>query len=107
MSFVKYDLGQLSGGEVATVDVRERANVLLIDQPNFIRYQRKQQFNYYGGQALRSPVRLEVPTAGHSRSQRQQRGHPLERAAVELSGRALLRTQSTHITRRSTKCQPS
>lgn len=65
MSFVKYDLGQLSGGEVATVDVRERANVLLMDQPNFIRYQRQQQFNYYGGQALRSPVRLEVPTAGH------------------------------------------
>ena len=65
MNFVKYDLGQLSGGELATVEVRERANVLLMDQPNFMRYQRHQQFNHHGGQALRSPVQLRVPTAGH------------------------------------------
>jgi hypothetical protein len=29
MNFVKYDLGQLSGGEVAEVDVRERATCCL------------------------------------------------------------------------------
>ena len=37
MNFVKYDLGQLNGGELATVEVRERANVLLMDQNNFMR----------------------------------------------------------------------
>jgi hypothetical protein len=65
VNFVNYDLGQLSGGEVASVEVRERANVLLMDQHNFTRYQRQQQFDYYGGQALSSPVRLQVPRAGH------------------------------------------
>jgi hypothetical protein len=64
MNFVKYDLGQLSGGELATVQVRERANVLLMDQNNFTRYQSGQTFNYFGGQALRSPVTLQVPSAG-------------------------------------------
>ena len=65
MNFVKYDLGQLGGGELATVEVRERANVLLMDQNNFMRYQRQQQFSHYGGQALRSSVKLRVPAAGH------------------------------------------
>jgi len=65
VNFVKYDLGQLNGGEVASVEVRERANVPLVDRHNFIRYQRQQQFSYYGGQALRSPVRLQVLSAGH------------------------------------------
>jgi hypothetical protein len=64
MNFVKYDLGQLSGGELATVEVRERANVLLMDQNNLMRYQRQQRFSHYGGQALRSPVKLRVPAAG-------------------------------------------
>jgi hypothetical protein len=36
-----------------------------MDHTNFIRYQRGQQFSYHGGQALSSPVRLQVPTAGH------------------------------------------
>jgi hypothetical protein len=65
MDFVHYDLGSLSGGEVAIVQVRERANVLLMDQANFGCYQRRQRFTYFGGQALRSPVRLQVPSPGH------------------------------------------
>lgn len=65
MNFVKYDLGQLAGGEVANVTVRERANVMLMDQANLTNYQRGQRFRYTGGQALRSPVRLQVPSAGH------------------------------------------
>jgi hypothetical protein len=65
MNFVKYDLGQLGGGEVANVTVRERANVLLMDQHNFTRYQLHQSYNCYGGQALRTLVPLKVPRAGH------------------------------------------
>jgi hypothetical protein len=65
VNFVKYDLGELGGGEVVSVEVRERANVLLLDQLNFTRYQRQQQFSYSGGQAERSPVKLRVPRPGH------------------------------------------
>jgi hypothetical protein len=65
VNFVHYDFGPLSGGEVATVRMLERANVLLMDQSNFLRYQRQEQFSYYGGQALTSPVRLKVPSPGH------------------------------------------
>lgn len=65
MNFVKHDLGQLRGGEVVRVEVRERANVLLLDQHNLTRYQRRRQFSYVGGQAQRSPIALRVPTAGH------------------------------------------
>jgi hypothetical protein len=46
MNFVHYDLGQLSGGKFATAQVRERANVLLMHQTNFQRYQRQQNFSY-------------------------------------------------------------
>ena len=65
MNFVHYDLGRLSGGQVATVQVRERANVMLMDQNNFTRYQRQERCSFHGGQALRSPVVLSVPHAGH------------------------------------------
>jgi hypothetical protein len=65
VNFVHYDLGQLSGGQVATVQVRERANVMLMDQNNFTRYHRQQRCTFHGAQALTSPVELPVPHAGH------------------------------------------
>ena len=65
MTFGDYDFGPLSGDQVATVEVRERVNVLLMDQANFLRYQRQEHFSYHGGQALSSPVRLRVPGPGH------------------------------------------
>jgi len=63
--FIKYDLGALSGGEVVTVTLRERANVRLIDSNNLTLYERGQQFRCLGGQAQRSPVQLQVPNPGH------------------------------------------
>jgi Domain of unknown function (DUF1883) len=65
MNFVHYDLGQLSGGQVASVQVRERANVMLMDQNNFTHDQPQQRRSFHGGQALTSPVKLPVPHAGH------------------------------------------
>ena len=47
--FIKYDLGALSGGEVVTVTLRERANVRLIDSNNLTLYERGQQFRCLGG----------------------------------------------------------
>jgi uncharacterized protein DUF1883 len=63
--FVKYDLGHVDAGSVVEVTLAHRANVLLLDSQNFQRYRNGQSHDYYGGEALRSPVRLQVPGAGH------------------------------------------
>lgn len=63
--FIKYDLGHLSGGEIVTVALKERANVRLIDASNLRLYQRGERYTFIGGHALRSPVRLEVPSRDH------------------------------------------
>ena len=65
MDFVHYDLGQLSDGSVVEVELDTRANVLLLDATNFQRYRRGDSHNYYGGEALQSPVRIGVPHGGH------------------------------------------
>jgi hypothetical protein len=63
--FIDYDLGHQAGGNVVEVELDTRANVQLVDSSNFQKYRRGGQYRYYGGQALRSPIRLEVPYAGH------------------------------------------
>jgi hypothetical protein len=63
--FVHYDLGQLQQGSVVELTLDRRANVLLVDGPNFSRYRTGDSFDYVGGEAVRSPVRLEVPKTGH------------------------------------------
>jgi hypothetical protein len=51
---VKYDLGSLDGGELITVELRERANVLLIDTSNLRSYESGQRDRFIGRQALRA-----------------------------------------------------
>jgi len=63
--FNKYDLGRRNGGELVTVAVKERANVRLIDASNLRLYERGQRYRFIGGQAVRSPVQLQVPIADH------------------------------------------
>lgn len=63
--FVKYDLGYQQAGSVVAVELRHRANVHLLDSHNFGRYQRGDSFNAIGGEALRSPLNLEIPSAGY------------------------------------------
>ncbi len=62
--FVQYDLGTIAAGSVVEVTLRHRANVLLMDGCNFNRYRRGESHRYIGGEAVRSPVELEVPSAG-------------------------------------------
>jgi hypothetical protein len=64
-NFVKYDLGQVGAGASVAVTVTSRANVRLLDAHNFARYQRREDFRSIGGGAIRSPVRLKVPSSGH------------------------------------------
>jgi hypothetical protein len=63
--FVKYDLGQVSAGAVVQITLARRANVYLLDAYNFGRYRRGESFEYVGGEALQSPLRLRVPSTDH------------------------------------------
>jgi hypothetical protein len=61
---VKYDLGQQKAGAVAAVTLRQQANVQLMDLSNYRTYQRGGRYQYIGGLAKASPVRLQIPRDG-------------------------------------------
>ena len=63
MEFLHSDL-QLDYRDVVVVRLDSQANVLLLDSANFSRYQRNEDFSYYGGLAKASPVYLPAPHAG-------------------------------------------
>ena len=65
MEHVKWDLGSLKRGSVVEVQLRNQANVLLLDSSNYRNYARGNHARYYGGLAKSSPVRLAVPRDGH------------------------------------------
>ena len=65
MQFIKHDLGQLEGGEVAEVSISNAANVRLLDSDNFLKYRSGRRHKYTGGHSKNSPVRFQIPRAGH------------------------------------------
>ena len=65
MQFIKHDLGQLSGGEIAEVAVTNAANARLLDSESSLKYRYGQRHEYTGGHAKQSPVRFRIPRAGH------------------------------------------
>jgi hypothetical protein len=48
---VKWDLGSLKRGSVVEVQLRNQANVLLLDSSNYRNYARGNRARYYGGLA--------------------------------------------------------
>lgn len=64
MNFLHKDLGHLVNGSVVVVTVDKAANVKLLDDPNFQAYRSGARHKYLGGKALRSSVRIPVPTSG-------------------------------------------
>ena len=62
-TYLHYDLN-LKINEVAEVTPDKQANVRLLDEANFLRYQRGERYKYYGGRAAKSPVRLTPPQPG-------------------------------------------
>jgi hypothetical protein len=64
MNYLHYDL-HLQSGDVVEVTLDKQANVRLLDDSNYSLYQRGEQHRYYGGRAIKSPVRLSPPHAGH------------------------------------------
>jgi hypothetical protein len=66
MKYQSYDLGNLSGGEIVEVTLSgNAANVRLMNSSNFQSFKGGRRHKYYGGHVNRSPVRLQVPNAGH------------------------------------------
>ena len=65
MQFIKHDLGQLSGGEVAEITITNPAYVRLLDSHNFLMYRSGRRFKFTGGHYKESPVRFSIPRAGH------------------------------------------
>lgn len=66
MNFQKYDLGNLSAGEIVEITlVQNAANVRLMDSSNFSNYKSGRRHQYFGGYMTKSPVRLQVPRSDH------------------------------------------
>ena len=66
MQFLHTDLGHVAAGSTVRVNLRgTEANVLLLDGPNFTRYQNGRDYHYYGGHFIQSPALIEVPDSGH------------------------------------------
>jgi Domain of unknown function (DUF1883) len=63
MKFLHWEVDAVEG-TVVRVDLDTQANVMLLDDSNFLSYRRGASFNYRGGLARRSPVRLVPPHPG-------------------------------------------
>jgi hypothetical protein len=64
--FLKFDLGNLSSGQIVEVSLSgSAANVLLLDSSNLSNYTNGRRHSFYGGLAKKSPVRIPVPNSNH------------------------------------------
>ena len=59
-----YNEIQAGAGAIVEVTLDRQANVRLLDPTNYSRFKSGQQCQGYGGRALRSPLRLQVPSSG-------------------------------------------
>ena len=64
MNFSKYDLGNLTKGQIVEVQLSKAANVRLLDTSNFNKYKMGRQHRYYGGYVKRSPYKIIIPNNG-------------------------------------------
>lgn len=65
MDHLHSDLGNVGGGTVVEFKLRSRAVVRLLDSSNYSAYRSGLRCRFQGGEAVRTPVRLSVPHAGH------------------------------------------
>lgn len=64
MEYIYSNLGFLNGGDIVQVHLDTQANVLLLNNSDYWRYQRGSDFSYYGGLATRTPYNIGVPYSG-------------------------------------------
>lgn len=63
--FTHYRLGHMRGGGIVEITLHgSAANVRLMNSSNFQSYRNGRNHRYHGGLVERSPVRLQVPSAG-------------------------------------------
>ena len=63
MEFLNYEV-ELNAGDIVEISLDKRANVILLDQFNFLRYQQREHFTYHGGHASRTPFHISAPQTG-------------------------------------------
>ena len=64
MNFLHYEM-DLSPDDAVEVTLDSQANVRLMDDPNYAKYQKGEQHNYFGGLATASPLTIRAPHSGH------------------------------------------
>lgn len=65
MKFNKYNLGNLSKGEIVEVTLKgNAANVRLMNSSNLQSYRNGRRHTYFGGLVTKSPFRISVPSSG-------------------------------------------
>jgi hypothetical protein len=64
MNFLQYEF-TLSEGDAIEVSLDKQANVKLLDDNNYASYKLGAQHRYYGGKAIKSPIIIKAPHAGH------------------------------------------
>lgn len=64
MKFLKYEI-QVDADDVIEVILDKQANVLLLDDINFLHYKHGDKFTYRGGLVEKSPFRIQPPHSGH------------------------------------------
>lgn len=66
MQFTQYDLGNLEKGRIVEITLQgNAANVQLLDSSSLNNYVNGRRYNYIGGLAKKSPVRLATTHSGH------------------------------------------
>lgn len=56
---------QIGPTDIVMVTLDGQANVMLLDDMNYSAYRQGRSFNYFGGWATRSPIKLVPPRYGH------------------------------------------
>lgn len=64
MNFLHHEF-QLDADDIVEVTLDKQANVRLLDNANYGKYQRGERHTFFGGLAKVSPVHLRPPYAGH------------------------------------------
>ena len=66
MNFLHYEVWTKNVGDTIEVALLgHAANVLVMDNPNFLNYRSGRQFIYYGGFYTHSPAVIVPPSPGH------------------------------------------
>lgn len=65
IKFTHYDLKVLRAGITVEITLSAVANVRLMSAKNFALYKETMKHQFIGGVARKSPIRLQIPQAGH------------------------------------------